>query len=69
MSKMHVTLKLTAIKDGAVWQESELKYPGQDAAMYTELEKRLSDTLVKMGLDAVQLKSVSTVETATGVIR
>ena len=28
-SKMHVTLKLTAIKDGAVWQESVLKYPNQ----------------------------------------
>ena len=54
---MYVTLKLTAVKNGAVWQESELKYPNQSEETYTELEDRLAKMLVQMGLDAQQQNS------------
>ena len=54
---VYAMLTLTAIKGGAVWQESELKYPNQSKKSYTELEDALSRMLVGMGYDVQGLKS------------
>jgi len=50
---LYVTMKITAVKDGRVWNEYELKYPNQSKEMYAEFERRISETLLKMGLDGL----------------
>ena len=54
---IYVMLTLTAIKDGHVWNRVTEEYPGQSEDSYTELEKRLSETLVQMGLDKIASKN------------
>ena len=52
-----VILKLTAIRGGQIWHSAELNNPGLSKEAYTELEKRISEMLVQLGLDTLATKA------------
>jgi len=66
---MFVMLTLTAIKDGREWNSVTEKYPNQSKASYTEIQKRLSETLIQLGLDGLAMTGTDDKAPPPGVMR
>lgn len=48
---LYVMLSVKVIENGVVWNEINVEYPQQSKDSYLELEKRITETLIGIGVD------------------